>query len=211
MMKKHSACAKLNTKGFTLTELLVTFVLLSVFIVSATMIISSVMNVYYQAKGTSYGLQISEIICDRIAQELERAKPMSFQRAEPEPDEDTAAMYLGPETVEYADAEGRHAKIGVSEKDGGQYLQITYYIPAENNEEETGTVTDVWCFDKRVYMGYFIKSLRFSKASEEFLDNVICVELVLYSPQYGEYAAKRYISCYNFAGDHAGLILQVGQ
>lgn len=209
VMKKHKAYAKRNTEGFTLVELTVTFALLSIFIVAAAVIISSTMNVYYQAKGAGYGLQISEIIYDKIAQELERATPSVFQSAQA-PDE-AGAMYLGAETVEFVDEEGRHAKIGTSEKDGGQYLQITYYVSDKNDGEKTDAAVEMWCFDEKAYMGYSIKSLRFFRDPEEFLDNVICVELVLYSPQYGEYAATRYISCYNFSGDYAGCIVQVQQ
>lgn len=206
VMRKHGVCKKPDTKGFTLVELTVTFALLSIFIVAAAMIITSTMNVYYQAKGTGYGIQISEIIYNKIAQELERAGTSTFQSVQVAGE--TGAMYLDEETVEFVDEEGRHAVIGLFAKDSGQYLQIGYYL---SDGEDAGEVTDVWRLDEKVYMGYSIKSLRFSKASEEFLDNVICVELVLYSPGYGEYAVTKYISCYNFAGAYANRIVQIQQ
>lgn len=187
-----------------------TFALLSIFIVSAVMVISSTMSVYYHARGTDYGLQVSEIVFDRIAQELERAEPSEFQSTDSEVGEGAGAMYLGTETVEFMDEEGRHAKIGVSSKNGGQYLQISYYAADKEHGEAADAVTEVWCFDEKAYMGYSIKSLRFSKATEEYLDNVLRVELVLYSPQYGEYTAERYVSCYNFTGDYAEEIVPCG-
>ena len=184
-----------NKKGFTLVELTVTFALLAIFIAAGTAVILSVTNIYYQAQGTSFAVQVSEILCNRIAQELEQAENIPFQSTLGAQGE---ALYVTPEAVEYVDGAGRHAKIEAAGEGDGGYLQITYYTA------ESGQAQTIRCYDEKAYMGYYIKSLHFEEASEAYYDNVLRAELVLYSSRYGEYRVTNYISCYNFPRDSGG-------
>lgn len=74
---------KLNTRlqqlrrransGNTLIEMVVTFALLGLFMVAASQVIVSTMNVYYQVRSESSGIQISAMLMDKIRGELENA------------------------------------------------------------------------------------------------------------------------------------------
>jgi prepilin-type N-terminal cleavage/methylation domain-containing protein len=197
-MNNQQERRKKNIQGFTLAELIVTFALLSIFITAASVLISSTAEVYYKAKGTGESYRVSEIIFDQIAGELERARPAAFEDAAG----DQVTMYLYQDAVEYVDEVGRTARMGLYEENGAAYLEIAYASGA------AGSFTRGWSFDEQTYMGFYLKSLQISKASGDYLDNVLRVELVLYSPSYGAYTFTRYISCYRFDTDDAAGIVE---
>jgi prepilin-type N-terminal cleavage/methylation domain-containing protein len=189
---------KKHIQGFTLVELMVTFALLSIFITAASVLIVSTARVYYEARGTGDSYRVSEILFDQIAGELERAEPAAFE------DEDgkQVSMYLYQDAVEYVDEAGRSARMGLYEQDGAQYLEIAYARDDTGDSYRTG-----WRFDEKTYMGFYLKSLQISKASGDYLDNVLRVDLTLYSSKYGEYSFTRYVSCYRFdEEDAAGIV-----
>jgi prepilin-type N-terminal cleavage/methylation domain-containing protein len=196
-MKRSRECRKTDIRGFTLVELIATFALLSIFITAAAVLISSTAKAYYEARGTSDSFRVSEILFDQIAGELERAQPADFEDA----DGNRVTMDLYQDAVEYVDEAGRTARLGLYEENGATYLEIAYA------SENADSFTRGWSFDEKTYMGFYLKSLQISKASGDYLDNVLRVDLVLYSSGYGEYAFTRYISCYRFdTEDAAGSV-----
>ena len=64
---------RINDKGFTLIEMMVCFVLLGILLVAAAQVIASSTEVYYFSKGTSYGIQASQIVATEIKGDLEKA------------------------------------------------------------------------------------------------------------------------------------------
>ena len=59
--------------GFTLVELIVCFALLGIFMVCAMLIISSVMGIYYHAKGVDTGRQVADMVATKVVGEIEGA------------------------------------------------------------------------------------------------------------------------------------------
>jgi hypothetical protein len=211
---------KFNNSGMTLVELIATFALISIFLVSATNIIFKTMSIYYQARGTSYGMQVSEILASKIVSMLEGAQNVSSLEntdnisdvimtledgailISSEKDEDGNSL----DSVELVDATGSRVRIAAKDKSGKNYLSIHYYPVTsgqkkfESNkyyyENQLYKAVD-WEFDEKTYLGYSIKSLSFEKP-ENFPGNVIKMKITVVSDKYGEYSTTKYIECYNF-------------
>jgi hypothetical protein len=199
---------KLNNSGLTLVELIVTFMLLGIFMVAASMMISSIMNVYYEAKGTSYGLQVTKLLNDKIAEKLEGAlvesiNSVSAGDADATDSSNKVAMSISSdgEKIEFIDKTGSHVYLGLwsDEASGKQYLTVYYYEVASSNPDADNIYDAVdWRFDSAAYMGYSIKELKFSKPTEDYGGNIIKVELTITSPNYGDFSTTQYVECYNF-------------
>ena len=59
-----------NKKGFTLIELIVTFVLIGIFMVSATAVMSSFMHVFARVKSISSAQNVADVLLTKAAGEL---------------------------------------------------------------------------------------------------------------------------------------------
>lgn len=196
--------------GFTLVEMIVTFMLIGLFMIAASKVIANTVTVYYEAKGTALGMQVSSIIATKIRSEIEGAKPEQIMRKVKNADgtvTDQTEDYVmqlssdstlggGNETggynkIEFTDAKGSHVYIGVN-TDG--YLVVHYFMDAADGTPEDKTD---WMFDKKSYMGYTIKELKFRQPKEDYAENIIYMSLTLHSPRYGDFTYTEYIQCYN--------------
>lgn len=187
MKNEQNKPKKLNSAGMTMVELTVTFAILGLFLVAATRIISYTINIYYAARGASYGLEVTGMISGKVVGMLEGAESMP-------------QITEGGEAVSFVDATGSEVTITATDEAGGKYLNI-HYAPATylNTEYEA---TD-FKFDTKAYMGYEIESLVFAHPDTEgtpetdklYPDNVIRMELKLHSERYGSYETVRYIKC----------------
>lgn len=211
---------KLNNRGMTLTELVVAFALLSLFMVAATRMISYTINVYYAAKGTSYGLEVSNMISEKIVGHIEGAsnkQSVSFVETDPakgEPPEESPSGGDGgsggsddeeptanpivkkpynavSDCIKFCDSTGSIVSI---------YADEQGYIVVHYDEVKTGSVPyDAvdWRFDRKAYMGYAISSLNFENPGTDYPKNVIKMRMVLTSLKYGNYSTTYYIKCPN--------------
>lgn len=190
MLFKMSKMRQLNNKGMTLVEMIVSFMLLSIFMISATMLITSVTNVYYNVKGVATGLEVSNVIHNKIRGELEDAI-------------NNVKISADGSKIDFIKTNESHVYLSVLDRDGKKSLTEYYYeVPATVDEDgETGTdgydAVD-WMFDKAVYMGYEIESLQFDLAGSGYDKNILKVDLVIKSPKYGSYTTSKYVKCYNF-------------
>jgi prepilin-type N-terminal cleavage/methylation domain-containing protein len=192
-----------NNRGFTLVEMIVSFALLGIFVVAASMVISSIMNVYYEAKGISYGLQVSNVIMDKIAGELEGAingDITSEDFKDASGDAMRGAMIVGKNKVEFTNSSGSHVNLGLIESDGKNYLALHYYeVMSADGESVLYDAVD-WTFDPNTYMGYSIKELTFTRPKGDYDYNVIQIDMTITSPRYGDYSVTEYVECYKFEG-----------
>ena len=196
--------------GFTLVEMIVTFMLIGLFMIAASKVIANTVTVYYEAKGTASGMQVSSIIATKIRSEIEGAKPEQIMRKVKNADgtvTDQTEDYVmqlssdstlggGNETggynkIEFTDAKGSHVYSGVN-TDG--YLVVHYFMDAADGTPEDKTD---WMFDKKSYMGYTIKELKFRQPKGDYAENIIYMSLTLHSPRYGDFTYTEYIQCYN--------------
>ena len=74
-----------NKKGFTLIELIVTFVLIGIFMVSATAVMSSFMHVFARVKSISSAQNVADVLLTKAAGELSGGQGGGFS---PEKDEE---------------------------------------------------------------------------------------------------------------------------
>lgn len=190
--KTDGKMKKLNNAGLTLTELIVTFALLGLFMVAATRVISYTIGIYYAASGSARGLQVSDMISGKIVGQIEGARAAQNPKVKSDGS--------GIDEISFVDSTGSNITISASpqkQADGstqGMYMNIRY------NEVTEGSVKYEavdWRFDSKAYMGYTVKELRFEDPGDDYPDNVLKMTLVLSSDRYGDFTTTYYIKCVN--------------
>ena len=212
MKKMKQLFRKFHNKnqGLTLVEMIVTFMLIGLFMIAASKVIANTVSVYYEAKGTANGMQVSSIIASKIRGEIEGARDATITTEVKNENGTTSEVTLpyvmqlstdaalggqnettGYNKIEFTDAQGSHVYIGVN-KEG--YLVVHYYpvVIASGEVKETD-----WVFDKKAYMGYSIKELKFTQPKGDYAANIIYMSLTLHSSRYGDFTYTEYIQCYN--------------
>lgn len=199
-----------KNQGLTLVEMIVTFMLIGLFMIAASKVIANTVSVYYEAKGTANGMQVSAIIASKIRGEIEGARDATITTEVKNADGTTSEVTMpyvmrlstdatlggqneseGYNKIEFTDAQGSHIYIGVN-ADG--YLMVHYYPVLVASGEIKSTD---WVFDKKTYMGYVIKELKFTQPKGDYADNIIYMSLTLHSSRYGDFTYTEYIQCYN--------------
>lgn len=208
MVKMRKKCKKLNNKGFTLVELICTFAIIGLFMVAATNVILSAMNIHYEVKGTTNGMMVSSIITKKLSDTIEGA--LTGNNISTNEGENSYIIVrkneldgeIKADSVELTDNSGSHVKVSVNDEG---YLDIYYYEVAYIDETVQNEAPDVlykavhWTFDDAVYMGYKIKSFRILKSDSNLKDNVFEIRFTLDHEKYGDYETTKYIECYNFS------------
>ena len=202
-----------NNSGFTLTEMIVSFALLAIFLVAASAFIGTITNLFYNIKGETYSRQVSDILLQKLESEIDGSKY--------EKNSDNNLKILAGfdsdieadvgNVIDLYDKTDTHIKI-YSEKAGepdSQKDEIKiYYYPIGSLGETT------WRFDKSVYNGFEVKELNFVRGSHladftaasdygvnpsgTYDDDVIIIFLKLDSSRYGEYYFYRFVRMYNY-------------
>lgn len=212
MKKRKKLFQKFHTmnQGLTLVEMIVTFMLIGLFMIAASKVIANTVSVYYEAKGTANGMQVSAIIASKIRGEIEGARNATITTEVKNEDGTTSevtqpyVMRLSTDTtlggqnetsgynkIEFTDAQGSHVYIGVNENG---YLVVHYYPVVVASGEVKSTN---WVFGQKAYMGYSIKELKFTQPGGNYADNIIYMSLTLHSSRYGDFTYTEYIQCYN--------------
>ena len=212
MKKLKKLFQKFHTmnQGLTLVEMIVTFMLIGLFMIAASKVIANTVSVYYEAKGTANGMQVSAIIASKIRGDIEGARNATITTEVKKEDGTTSevtqpyVMRLSTDTtlggqnetsgynkIEFTDAQGSHVYIGVNENG---YLVVHYYPVVVASGEVKSTN---WVFDQKAYMGYSIKELKFTQPGGNYADNIIYMSLTLHSSRYGDFTYTEYIQCYN--------------
>lgn len=200
-LKKNISVLK-NNKGVTLVEMITTFALLALFMVAATRVISYVIGIYYAARGTSYGLEVTNMITNKIVGQIEGASTInSFVLGEGENEEVIKVPVIfnnsnGIDELKFVDSKG--SVVTYSIDDETHVLNIHYDQTANYDPKEgTGYAATDWYFDPDAYMGYTITRFDFEKAGDLYPDNVIRMDIEVDSPKYGEFESAYYIKCFN--------------
>lgn len=191
-----------NDKGVTLVELITTFALLGLFMVAATRVISYVMGIYYAAQGTSNGLQVTNMITNKIVGQIENAATINSFTPEGE-----STMRKGPivydggdlDRLQFVDASGSIVTYSIS---GDGYLNINYAATMDYNATTgEGYAETNWYFDSNAYMGYRIVKFNIVNPGDEYPGNVIRMDITVNSPKYDEFDSSYYIKCFNIETD----------
>ena len=165
-----------NQKGMTLSEILVTFALMGIFLAAVTGVITSSIRVQSEMTGTMYAQSVGEILLDKVTGEL------SFAQVGGEESLKTGIVLRDGEIlgggVAFFDREGEAATFLI--EDGILLMQ------GEN----------AWRMDENAYMGYRITSFQVERLNEE---NVFDVKISLKNLKNGfEYSASKAVKCFNF-------------
>lgn len=208
--KEYGKLRKILTgrKGVTLIELVVTFALISLFVVLASQAIASAMSVYSHIQGLNMGRQVSDTLMDKITGQISGAQAMVNKQetsviisteANRKTENGTASYTPVGEgesgtLVDFYNQGKSHVTIKteqLKDKASDQRQLVIYYYPVRAYEEVD------WKFDQKMYMGYSIKELKFTWADRsEYPENIMKVDLTI-TGKYGDYSATRYVECYN--------------
>ncbi len=202
-----------NNAGYTLIEMIVSFLMLAIFLVAASTVIVNTSGQYYQVKGETYGKQVSDIVMNKVKSEIEGAKA-------------DGDMIIFGDDVDKTGAEKitlydrTNTKVDIYAKDG--CLEIKYY---GYKDEKTGKkINDnVWKFDKKFYNGYTLDKISFIKASAlsdssnaatvaehnidtsaVYGDDIVLVLMDFSSARYGTYKSHRFIKVYEMESGESG-------
>ncbi len=207
MIKKLYSYLKLNkrgianNRGMTLVEMLATFALLGLFMVAATRVIAYVMGIYYAAKGNTYGLEVTNMISNKIIGQLEGASDINtFDYADGTGNIITSSAPVvfnngDLDTIKFVDSTG--SVVTFSIPSSTNVLNINY-AETKNYDPVTGEgyAETNWYFDPAAYMDYTINKFNFVDPGADYPDNVIKLDLGVHNPKYGEFEATYYIKCY---------------
>lgn len=209
---------QLNNEGTTLVELIVSFVLLSLFMVAATRVISYTMITYYEAKAIANGMEVCNLISNKISSELEDSLADSFLQMNSKEWKQSERLHFAESTpttslnmmlsqdgnkIVYYDKNGNQVCLYVDERG---YLVFHYYPIIYGENDPSNRLSDDWVYDPGAYLGYTVNSIKISQAkynddgtiNGDYNDNILKLEISVHSPKYGEYYVVQYIECYNF-------------
>lgn len=192
-----------DNHGTTLVEMIVSFALLSIFLMCAAMIISTISMMYYNIKGEIYSREVSDIILEKITSELDGAIYYDYES-------DNPIITDGNSTITLCDKTNTKVslKMDTSELKNGlvvNYHEIEYRQNGFLSKKNSRKATD-WYFDKNMYNGFEIKELKFygggTGSMSSYGGNIVLVQLKIQSKKYGEYTYNKYVKMYNLPDNY---------
>lgn len=168
-----------DNRGVTLTEMVVTFALIGIFMAAAVSVISSAVLTHSELTASMYAQSVGEMLLDKVTGELAAARSddewgiLMGSTAE-WPKEETYGN-----SVVFHDREGRPVTCTV--QDG---MLCLHYEDSD------------WTLDSKAYMGFRITQMQIKKRNEK---NILEVSFKIKNLKTGfEYSTFRCTKCYNF-------------
>ena len=209
-----------NNRGITLVEMLVCFVMLAIFIVAASSLITTITGLYFSIKGEISEREVSDIIFEKAASEIDGSLYFDASDTSGGTNLQIASDHT---SVDLYDKTNTHVKLGKeNDKFNIYYYKIEVKDSDGNVSEESRNETN-WYFDDKMYNGFKVSDIRFYKGGEavaineasnyglsgvnlsEYDDNIILITLHLNSGRYGDYYSYRFVKMYNAeSGSPAG-------
>ena len=207
-----------SNAGMTMIEMVISFMLLSLFVSAAAVVIFNVTNLYYHVRSENYARQVADVVVNKISSEITGAKyNKDFKSNRP-------IIYTNSATVEnitHEKADGSaielydrtDTRILIYANNG--ILRVYYYEIEDAENEDNYRAATYWNYDRSIYNNYRMESLDFAQAGsdrnktlaeaygledvtpEDYADNVIAVYIRMVSPQYGPFTICRYVRIYN--------------
>ena len=202
-----------NNQGSTLVEMIVCFALLAIFMVCASMIISTITTMYYDIKGEIYSREVSDIVMEKLASEIDGAE--YYNGSGNSLNNPTIAS--DNKTITLTDKTGTRVSLTSSEDKGViiKYLGYSYRVNGFVVADKSRDATE-WFFDKAVYNGFTIEDMQFYKGGSSssitpavateynvssdlsgYGEDVVLVLLKMKSERYGTHYFNRFIRMYN--------------
>lgn len=191
-----------DNRGFTLTEMIITFALVGIFLAAAVSVITSAVITHSEITASMYAQSVGEMLLDKVTGELAAAQAYG-----------TRSMVIG-DTEKAGGTEGNGAAF--YDRNGNAVLcmvrdgLLTFHYQEAEEETEQGEKPVLpahdWTLDQKAYMGFRITDMQISRLNAK---NVIEVKIRIKNLKTGfEYTAFRCTECYNFksADDYRKIV-----
>lgn len=185
-----------DKKGYTLIEIIVTFMLISMFLLAATVVTTSCMKIYIKVKSISTGQTVADSLTEKINGELSAAQKNTIDQEKSACLIIDSAYESGSNSVTFINQKGIKVTTGLLEDvageetkatENGKMLVFHYYSDKKDTD---------WYYGRPTYHGFDLESVMFSRLSDT--SNVIRVDIVLKNPKTGyEFTTYKLIECFN--------------
>lgn len=174
---------KKNKKGFTLIELIVSFVLIGILMATAATVFSGAYRVHIRIKSFTNSQMVADILKETIEGELTHARAKKV-------DQEEGAIKVSESEVSYLNKEGIKTRLYVSSEG---YLCLSY--PEAEIEGDESNVDNNQYLGTNVYLKNKITKIQFSHVPDT---NYIRLDMELKDQVTGSvYKTKEIIECYN--------------
>lgn len=181
-----------DNRGITLTEMIITFALVGIFMAAAVSVITSAVITNSELTASMYAQSVGEMLLDKVTGELAAAQAY-----------EGCSLMIG-DTEKAGGTQGNG--VAFYDRDGKAVLCMVQDGLLKFRYQESVDVTDQgeiliqaqqdWTLDAKAYMGFRITDMQIARANEE---NVIEVKIKIKNLKTGfEYATSRCTKCYNF-------------
>lgn len=184
---------KKDNRGITLTEMIVTFALVAIFMAAAVSVITSAVVTHSELTASMYAQSVGEMLLDKVTGELAGANAekghgiviSSRQQKEEELIESSAEFY---------DRERRKTTCKINNG------LLTFHYPQEVVTDREGRTSigeeEDWALEEKAYMGFRVTHMQIRRANEE---NILEITIQIKNLKTGyEYTTSRCTKCYNF-------------
>lgn len=168
-----------DNRGITLTEMVVTFALVGIFMAAAVSVISSAVITHSELTASMYAQSVGEMLLDKVTGELAAARAdegrdIALGTISAQAEEDAC-----PVSAAFYDREGNPVVCTVEEG-----LLCLHYEDAD------------WMLDSKAYMGFRITQMEIKRRNDQ---NILEVSFTIKNLKTGfEYSTSRCTKCYNF-------------
>lgn len=216
--KSDKFIRKNNNHGTTLVEMIVCFALLAIFMVCTSIIISSVIMMYYNIKGEIYSREVSDIVMEKIESELDGTKYFE------EMDGPNPSISNDNNSISLCDRTDTYVKLCLDSSENNRGFLVHYYeiiYTIEGDKDDISRKETDWSFDSSVYNGFEIKEVKFYAGGtpadssvlgeyglntvnmEDYSNNVVLVLMTMESEKYGTYHFYRFVRMYDLPEDYS--------
>ncbi len=181
-----------DNRGLTLTEMIVTFALVGIFMAAAVSVISSAVITHSELTASMYAQSVGEMLLDKISGELAAAKA------------EDGCILIG-DTANLGGTEGNGAAF--YDREGRPVVCLVEngilrfrYQEADSDEGSAEySRENEWSFDEKAYMGFRITDMQIHRIDEK---NVLEISVKIQNLKTGfEYSTSRCTRCYNFKSE----------
>lgn len=208
---------KLDRKGVTMVEMIVSFALLGILMVAASYVISGGLSIYYRVKDTNYAQMVSDTVLDKIAGEVAGAEvganaACTITISDGSKADGVTNPPAKGKMIAFYNRYGSPIVISAHLDDNIEdYMETSYTDDVEIGAAvihyrpvNQGTIAEQkatnWTFDQSAYMNYRVTDLTFEQYQKgDKNTNVIIITLKIQNQKNGfEFEQTRYVECYNF-------------
>ena len=201
-----------DNHGTTLIEMIVCFAVLSIFMVCATMLISTITMLYYNIQGEIYSREVSDIVMEKMVSEIDGAEYSKSGLTDP--------PIIENENTKITLCDKTDTKVSLyngTDVDADKGLIVDYheinYLESGVRNDELSRYGTKWFFDSSVYNGFKVKDIKFYSGGSTisaadsskygissmsgYDENVVLILMELEHGKYGTYKYHRYVKMYN--------------